>query len=252
MPIKTRDQLNLENNENITSNLQEEITGPILHDELEDIIDSMLTAGDAISGITGASGYSGFSGYSGIQGIPGGSSGIDGANSGRWYFNSIQQAYGFPSSTKFITDNTQISAAIKLSISIFDISVVDYTNWLTAMHDAANTGHVYIQITDTSDTSVFGIYSVNSATNEDTYFNLSLTYVVGTGLYTNMHTYSISWIAEGYIGASGYSGYSGNSTSGYSGYSGAITNIGTGYDTLGADGITYHIYLSGGTWVIQN
>ncbi len=42
MAIKTKDELHLQNNEKITHNLNEEITGPIMHDHLADIIDSSV------------------------------------------------------------------------------------------------------------------------------------------------------------------------------------------------------------------
>jgi hypothetical protein len=117
------------------------------------------------------------------------------------------------------------------SIDISDSSLTGaYTDWFDALDTIAASGKVTrLQITQVSDTSIFGIFTVGNVfyTALDNFWTIALTFVVGGGAWGSTETYSVSWIADGSAGTPGANGTNGtNGTSGTSG-SGSGTVSGT-------------------------
>jgi hypothetical protein len=171
---------------------------------------------------SGQSGYSGFSGYSGLDGILA----TDGANTIRWNYSG-SSAFGEPNDTFFITDSIDFYNLTQMSISVVDSHNLNVNDWLQALDEAIGVvgWKALLQIVDTTNAQLFGIYNVTVDAVVTDYYNLNLTKL--QAIDADMvpgREYAISWVLSG-TGISGFSGYSGYSstvagTSGYSGYSG--------------------------------
>jgi hypothetical protein len=142
----------------------------------------------------------------------GGGGGIDGANSRRW--GPINSSAAPPSGqlrlrTTAGATTQDPSAVIDVRISRFDDTTADMQSWFTALDNyrTANPNKAYIQITDSSDNSVFGIYEIGSmayTTIGNQYWTIGLTYVSGSvGLFTVGSTVTFSWVLFGADGTGG-------------------------------------------------
>jgi hypothetical protein len=102
--------------------------------------------------------------------------------------------------------------------------------WFTALNSyrTANPGKAYIQITDSSDNSVFGIYQIGNmafTSSPIEYWLIGLTYISGSvGLFTSGSTITFSWVLFGADGTGG---------------TGTVTSItaGTGLDATASNPI---------------
>ena len=95
---------------------------------------------------------------------------------------------------------------------------------------------MYLQIEDVLDPTNFSIYQVSSVVDNTTYFDISLTHIIGSGTFVFKKPYSISWVYNGLDGAPGANGTDGTSgTSGADGTSGTSGAAGTS-GTSGAPG----------------
>jgi hypothetical protein len=142
----------------------------------------------------------------------GGGGGIDGANSRRWTSLNTFSAPP-PGSARLrttagaTTDNP--SAVIDIRISRYDETNADMQAWFTALNSyrTANPGKAYIQITDSSDNSVFGIYQIGNmafTSSPIEYWLIGLTYISGSvGLFTSGSTITFSWVLFGADGTGG-------------------------------------------------
>jgi hypothetical protein len=142
----------------------------------------------------------------------GGGGGIDGANSRRWTGLNTSAAPP-PGSARLrttagaTTDNP--SAVIDIRISRYDETNADMQAWFTALNNyrTANPGKAYIQITDSSDNSVFGIYQIGNmgfTSSPIEYWLIGLTYISGSvGLFTSGSTITFSWVLFGADGTGG-------------------------------------------------
>jgi hypothetical protein len=187
---------------------------------------------DGTSGSSGTSGTSGTSGSSGTSGVDGiiGIAGNDGSNSGRWNFNLAAVAPADPGRDQFSANNTLIGGTGKLSISTTDVNSVNYYDWLDAIRNRIQLGHVgYLQITEVGSNSNIGIWEITVVDDNTLYFDFTISSIVSTAGYDwiNRATYTISWVfngLDGTIGAAGSSGTSGAAgTSGTSGTSSIST-----------------------------
>jgi hypothetical protein len=142
----------------------------------------------------------------------GGGGGIDGANSRRW--GPINGSVA-PNSGQLRLRTTggvttqDPSAVIDVRISRFDDTTADMQSWFTALDNyrTANPNKAYIQITDSSNNSVFGIYEIGNMTYTSIiqqYWTIGLTYVSGSvGLFTVGSTVTFSWVLFGADGTGG-------------------------------------------------
>jgi hypothetical protein len=99
------------------------------------------------------------------------------------------------------------SAVIDVRISRYDDTAADMQAWFTVLDNyrTANPGKAYIQITDSSNNSVFGIYEIGSmafTSSPTEYWTIGLTYVSGSvGLFTAGGTVTFSWVLFGADGS---------------------------------------------------
>ena len=187
------------------------------------------------SGSSGSSGTSGSSGSSGTSGSSGssGSSGTSGVTivpancTGEWTHKNDQQPED--NGELSLYDNTNGSttnfANVKtLNISDDDAQGNNITLWFTSISAGDNIRVNNVVDPDTN----FGIYEVDSITNNSTYYTLSLTVLASDGSLTINGRAYVCHINSGTSGSSGSSGSSGTSgSSGSSGTSGSSGSSGT-------------------------
>lgn len=183
-------------------------------------------------GATGAIGPTGPTGPTGATGA-GGGVGVDGSNTLEWFQTTVgttSPADTFYSANSYVTSSiTTMYIAKKTSLN------KDAANWLQVPTTLS-----IIQITDTSDHSIFGIYTVTSASYASNVLTLGLTSIAGAGTLTAAAA-AISYISNGAIGPTGSAGATGATGStgpaGSTGPTGATGSIGPTGST-GATGPT--------------
>ena len=203
---------------------------------------SSIGTGSGSNGTSGSSGTSGvdgnFLGSSGTSGKSGssgtsGNGGVDGANSLRWTYGSRSNNEEFELDVSNFAEPSNI-----IGININNL-YSDVTNWLTSIgtYVTSYPGQIYLQITQADSPDIFGIYKINNATDNSTFWSFDVDSISSNGSPTAGKDYSINWVAFGGVngstgsaGSSGTSGKSGSSgtsgasgTSGYSGVDGANT-----------------------------
>jgi YVTN family beta-propeller protein len=141
-----------------------------------------------------------------------GSSGIDGANSRRWFaLNTTKD----PITTGYITLRDGVSplfpvtldpaSVARVSLNISDNTGASMAAWLLALriYVLSNPGKAYIQITDSSNNGIFGIYQVDSGSIGAGFYSFFVTYISGNGPFTLASEVVVSWVLFGADGASG-------------------------------------------------
>ena len=172
----------------------------------------------------GSSGTSGKSGSSGTSGNNG-DGGVDGANSLRWTYGSRSNSEEFQLDVSNFAEPSNI-----IGINVNNL-YSDVTNWLTSIgtYVTSYPGQIYLQITQADSPDIFGIYKINNATDNSTFWSFDVDSISSNGSPTAGKDYSINWVAFGGVngstgsaGSSGTSGKSGSSgSSGTSGKSGS-------------------------------
>jgi hypothetical protein len=192
------------------------------------------TTGTSFQGSSGSSvGVLNVDGTGNVFVGAGGGSGIDGANSRRWagLNTSVVPSSGnarLRDALGATTNNP--SAVIDIRISRYDETNADMQAWFTALNSyrTANPSKAYIQITNSSDNSVFGIYQIGSmafTSSPIEYWTIGLTYISGSvGLFSSGNTITFSWVLFGADGTGG---------------TGTVTSItaGTGLDATASNPI---------------
>lgn len=183
----------------------------------------------------------------------GGGSGIDGANSRRW--TGLNTASAPPPglarlrATAGATTYTP-SDVIDIRISRYDETNADMQSWFTALNNyrTTNPGKAYVQITDSLDNSVFGIYQIGNMAYTSTiydYWTIGLTYVSGSvNLFSGGSTITFSWVlfgADGTGGGGGSGSILHGTAAGIDTYTVTITGA-----TAYADGDAYLIRFTNG------
>ena len=200
-------------------------TGNINYEILVDSININLTNLIGSEGPTGSAGPTGFLGN-------------DGANSGRWLFDSGTSSPGAPNQQDFITNSTTLSSVTSISINKQSSygATYDYGGWQSGISTAIGlNSKVFLQITEIESSDVIAIYSITSATNNTFYSTYVVANTVANGVLTNNKKYSISWINGGVPGDTGVTGPTGadSTVPGPTGAQGA-----TGIGITGATGVT--------------
>jgi uncharacterized delta-60 repeat protein len=135
--------------------------------------------------------------------------GNDGSNSGRWRFISGYTSPANPFGGNFITDDTDLSAILDISASIYGINGANYYSWWSELKTAVDNSYVtHLQITELGNNSVVGIYEIFGITDNTTYFDIHIdSILVSNGYLGNNKEYTLSWIY-------GVTGTGGGSSSG--------------------------------------
>jgi hypothetical protein len=189
------------------------------------------------SGSSGSSGSSGQAGSSGSSGI--GSSGSSGS-SGTRGTSGTSGSSGNPgplASNSLIYKNGSTLAEGNFSGNISNFNGINSlnigeTSYLGYSGTLATTGNAIawlnnigvgdlIQIVESGTSSNYGIYSVNSATDNGIFRTFSVAFISGNGSYNATANYAISYTKRGVSGTSGTTGTSGSSGTSGTGSSGS-------------------------------
>lgn len=151
----------------------------------------ILTAQQVMYTQLGPTGSQGPQGLTGPQGLVGN----DGSNSGRWYFSNTTNSPADPTSTYFNANIDSINAVTNISISNDDINSNNYKPWLDSISTLFDAGYnIKIQITEVGNNFVIGIWDLTGKTDNTTYYDFTLTNIVGFGSLTQDLTYTISYL----------------------------------------------------------
>jgi len=175
------------------------------------------------TGETGPIGETGPQGPTGEVGPigPRGATGNDGSNSGRWvakvtslptppfYIPSV------PMDGEFTFDHPNTQDITRIRINIIAQTGAYYTQWLNAMSTALFNGtSVYLQLNESGDPYILGIYEVVSIADNSTYFDIifNTPSLASNGMINLGSVYTISWVSNSTsvissIGGSGATGY---------------------------------------------
>jgi len=145
-------------------------------------------------------------GTNGIDGIDG-NHGIDGANARRWTNFSLQE---FPNSSGTISAVTGVgpnfpvtftpSEIARIKANEFDDTGADMNAWFVALRTylITNPGKAYIQLTQTANNSIFGIYQITGSINKvTTFYEIFVTYIAGSVGTFNGFPVTLSWVLFG-------------------------------------------------------
>lgn len=144
--------------------------------------------------------------------------GEDGANGGRWRFDSGIVSPNTPNVETFITDSLTLSTVGNISINYQSIVGTPnaYQTWATNIRIAILAGReVILQIASLDDSSVIGIYKISAGSIQASHVELTVSsVVVATGNLANTKEYAISYIINGADGSGLTTIYTGDSTIG--------------------------------------
>ncbi len=171
-----------------------------------------ITGATGLAGATGAQGVTGAQGATGIQGPtgatgPSGDIGPTGDTGPTGPLNCLQWVQGSPADsgkfaalgpTSFFSDITNVQ------INIINTTGADLTQWLDAL--AANATHVRLVISDVASPQFFGIYEVNTGSQNLPFYQYAVTFISGSGQLQNSLAYCISYTIDGIDGATGATG----------------------------------------------
>ena len=193
-----------------------------------------FTGSQGVIGFTGSQGTTGFTGSQGTTGFIG-SQGNKGGT--RFFFDTtITAGVGANGSLRF--DNATIASVTQIFVNINDINGTSFASWLASM--AASTtptkGHLVVTH-NLNGSAVQSIFSITAATNNTTYYTLSVAYVSGT-IPANNDPLVVDFNRTGDLGFTGSQGGAGGT--GFTGSQGIQGVIGfTGSQgTQGTTGFT--------------
>lgn len=160
-------------------------------------------------GIQGSQGFQGRQGYQGVGGV-------DGANNLKWAFGGTVGSSTDPGTT-FFTTNSNVPANIT-SLNISTVSLeANAVAWLQSLEDSFANGLavVHIKITQSNNSSRFGLYQLGDFANNSSWYNFVLTPIsAGANITGNC---SISFVAFGINGQQGNDGVTGPTGTGVQG-----------------------------------
>jgi len=212
------------------------------------------------TGETGPIGETGPQGPTGEVGPvgPKGATGNDGSNSGRWvakvtslptppfYIPSV------PMDGEFTFDHPDTQDITRIRINIIAQTGAYYTQWLNAMSTALLNGtSVYLQLNESGDPYILGIYEVVSIADNSTYFDIifNTPSLASNGMINLGSVYTISWVSNSTsvissIGGSGATGYLSKWSSANQITSSLIYDSGTNIG-IGTTGPAYKLDVNG-------
>jgi len=193
--------------------------------------------GSGYQGFQGPTGSQGF-GSTGLQGFQGfgstGSQGTESSNSLTWFFDNTTNPGDLGNLIGY--DNSGLSDVVS-DIIYLDISTASYpnnldvTSWLVALDNLSGLGNIpYLKITNLSDHSQFGIFSVSDAFAGTGFYGIVVSFIVGNGNFGG--EVSVSWVyngidgPQGGSGSTGLQGFQGFGSTGLQGFQGNIGSTG--------------------------
>ena len=199
-------------------------------------------------GSTGLQGFQGF-GSTGLQGFQGfgstGSQGTESSNSLTWFFDNTTNPGDLGNLIGY--DNSGLSDVVS-DIIYLDISTASYpnnldvTSWLVALDNLSGLGNIpYLKITNLSDHSQFGIFSVSDVFAGTGFYGIVVSFIVGNGNFGG--EVSVSWVYNGIDGPQGGSGSTG--LQGFQGFGSTGLQGFQGFGSTGLQGFQGNIGSTG-------
>lgn len=107
-----------------------------------------------------------------------------------------------PSSGNFRFNNSTISLATAMAISATSADSLDLRAFIATWDDSTNSVKGSLTIRKTSDASVFTVFNITGSTTDNTsWLQLVLTYVTGSGTFSNTDECTITFARAGDLGA---------------------------------------------------
>ena len=203
-----------------------------------------VTGATGVVGVTGATGVVGVTGATGPVGVTGvsgatGPSGVDGSNTLEWLQDTVNNTA--PGSTKYSANSFAIASIGHFYINKTNSNSVDVNAWLQDITTSA-----LLTVTDTSNHSIFGTFTVTSSSYASSVLTLAVTLISGNGTLTAANA-AFSWVLNGATGVVGVTG-----ATGVVGVTGATGVVGVTGATgpVGVTGATGVVGVTGATGVV--
>lgn len=188
-----------------------------------------VEAASANDGPTGNTGATGATGPTGPQGSFGGIS--------VQYVYSSSTTQADPGDT-FIRFNAAPASATHLLIDDINAASTDIHVFLQTIDDSTSTIKGHVRISKVSDANTFALYEIASMVDNATYFDITVSYLSGSGSFTNNDDVMLTFARTGDIGAQGVTGATGAvGATGATGLTGA-TGVTGAAGVTGATGAT--------------
>lgn len=172
-----------------------------------------------LQGETGAQGLQGEQGIQGVQGETGtqgiqGETGIQGADGS---FGGVTVEYLLDTTSYTMSDpgsghirlNGTLSGAAYLAIDDEDINATDISAYLQTIDDSTSPIKGHLKISLKTDPSIFGIYVINSMTDNTGWFQLDITNLSSSGSMADESDVLVTFARTGDVGAQGTQGLQG-------------------------------------------
>lgn len=179
-------------------------------------------------GFTGSIGYAGSQGPIGFAGSRGlrGFAGSKGNGAGIQYLLNLSTVTADPGTGYFSFNNSTLSLVTEIYVNKVDAFSVSNQNYISTWDDSTNPAKGYLFIS--TELSTFGLFSVNSVTDNTTYMTVSVTYITGASEAYVARDYNLIFSRTGdlgYIGSRGFTGSKGDI--GYTGSRGVTGFVGS-------------------------
>ncbi len=126
-----------------------------------------------------------------------------------------------PGAGNIRADNATTASITEFYVSTTDADSVDETDWLDAIDDSTSTNKGKLQLSKSSNPSVFAIYNVSALTTASGYRKIAVSYLSGPGGFSAADGLSINLVRTGDKGDTGDTGTAGsNGTNGTDGADG--------------------------------
>ena len=167
------------------------------------------------NGTRGATGPTGPTGSASTVAGPTGQAGItgnDGSNALRWTATGVSGSAA--NSGLFYYNASTLGTVTQLWVSSRGADGTSRVNWHGAAFGFANTGILYLQVTEINSNNIIGIYRVSSVAYDNLgYYVYTLQSVLtASGSFTQGKLYSISWVGNGVNGQPGIPGDDGSNS----------------------------------------
>ena len=204
-------------------------------------VTNITGGGNRVTGTVrnGATGATGVTGVTGPEGSFGGAT-------FRYDYDGASVVDADPGAGKIRLSSLTLSAANALYIDDVDLDSVNVSSFLQTIDDSTSAIKGHFKISKQSNPAVFFLYAINSVIDETDHFNVSCSYLAGSGSLTNGDDLYITFARTGDAGDQGPTGQTG--ATGATGQTGATGNTGTN-GTIGVDGVTGSTGATGPTGI---
>ena len=157
-----------------------------------------------IHGETGTQGTTGTQGETGTQGAEGSFGGV----TVEYLIDTTSYTMSDPGAT-FLRLNGPLSSAAYLAIDTNDINNTNIASYLQTIDDSTSTIKGHVKISLKSNPAVFGLFAINSMTDQTGWFQLDITALSSAGSLSDNDDVLVTFARTGDIGAQGTQGLQG-------------------------------------------